>query len=230
MKKLLLVLFAVSWIGLIIPSALTAAEMSAGVTTRFSWWDFHNPSNSSDPEIDPSLLYGPALSLKVSDDFNLTFVFLYGLFELDQGSDGTEEIHRIDSDLAINYRLNNYFKLFAGAKYMGYSMVDFKHRSAGPGAGISAVFPLAGSFFILGNISGLYLWGREDNSSDKIDYNEYGGNAGLSLAYYIVPASTTINLGGRYQYFITNHDESTYKNNTHKFYGITLSAIYSFNL
>jgi hypothetical protein len=59
---------------------------------------------------------------------------------------------------------------------------------------------------------------------------ERGVNTSLSLAYYIEPASTTINLGGRYQYIRTKYEENTDCMDENHFYGITLSATYSFGI
>ncbi len=215
-----------------------AAEISAGATTWYSWWDFEQTDSDSSTEFDPTFLYGPAISIKFSENYNLTFVFLYGKFDMNEkNTGGTDELSRYDSDLALNYRLNSYFKIFAGAKYMAYEMTDFKHRAIGPGAGISAVLPLGNDFYILGNISGLYLWGehqQEDQTygTQKDKYNEYGINSSISLAYYIVPASVTLSLGGRYQFIKSDFDSSTESQSdlTHHFYGITASAIYSFNI
>jgi len=220
----------------ILRSDVSAAEISAGATTWYSWWDLKTSGGDGDQEMDPSLLYGPALSLKFSDNYNVTFVFLYGKFDMEQG-EGKDEITRYDSDLALNYRLGNYFKLFAGGKYMAYEMDEFSHRSIGPGAGISAVLPIGGSFYLLGNISGLYLWGKHkqdsyNGGSEDIDYNEYGMNSSISLAYYITPASVTLSLGGRYQIFKTDFesDDPNNKDMVHHFYGITAAATYSFKI
>jgi len=230
MKKFIVIIAtAVISVLVILPSTTSAAELTVGATTWYTWWDLK--STGMNNSIDPTLLYGPALSLKFSDDFNLSFVFLYGKFDMkDSSGPGTQEISRTDSDLALNYRLNNYFKIFIGAKYMAYKMPDFSHRSTGPGAGISAVIPVAGNFFILGNVSALYLWGKEKQDVEKADFNEYGANTSISLAYYIESASTTISLGGRYQYFKTAYDDPNNSDIKHHFYGATLSASYTFSL
>ncbi|HOP63509.1 MAG TPA: hypothetical protein PK358_10125 [Spirochaetota bacterium] len=214
-----------------------AVDISAGATTWYSWWDFEEDNTSYTPDIDPTLLYGPALSVKFNDEYNLTFVFLYGKFDMQEGEGSSVEITRIDSDLALNYRLNNYFKLFFGGKYMGYTQDNgFSHLGLGPGAGISAVFPMGWDFYLLGNVSGLYLWGNHEPSDDSTEdstqkYNEYGFNSSLSLAYYIAPASVTLSIGGRYQYFKTIFEDSDDNEDmTHQFYGVTAAATYSFNL
>ena len=87
--------------------------------------------------------------------------------------------------------------------------------------------------FLLATLSGFYTWGNEEvipgyEQSYDIDLNEYGFNTNLSIAYYISGISTVISLGGRFQYFITTYDE--FINVKHKFYGITLTATYTFSL
>jgi hypothetical protein len=102
--------------------------------------------------------------------------------------------------------------------------------------GLSAAIPIAGDLFLLGNISAMYLWGKfkyynpvTPTSSGTEDIKEYGINSSLSLAYYIAPASTTISLGGRYQYYkgSTSENNWEFKN---KLYGITLTATYTFSI
>ena len=179
---------------------------------------------------DPQFFYGPLLSVKFNDDFNLTFVYLYANYDLEYFN----EMKRYDSDLALNYRLNDYLKIFAGIKYLGFKLPysDMETYGYGPGLGLSATFPIADNLFLIGTLSGFYLWNKTeyeysggDDEKDKV----YGFNSTLSIAYYIAPASTVISLGGRYQYFKQVPDEGgqEFKN---KFYGITLSATYSFNI
>jgi len=106
--------------------------------------------------------------------------------------------------------------------------------------------PLIENLFILGHLSGFVLLNKE--TSEYIDMagprsiihlepggNDYGFNSGLSLAYYIAPVSTTISLGGRFQYIKTNYSSgrdsfhgSYYDHDTSMFYGVTLTATYSF--
>ena len=237
MKKRIILPFVLISIIFMLNRAAGAVEISAGATTWYSCWDFEQSNSST--EFDPTFLYGPALSMKFSDDYNLTFVFLFGKFDMSEThSDGTytRELKRYDSDLALNYRLNSYFKLFAGGKYMAYEMSDFTHRAAGPGAGISAVLPLVSNLYLLGNISGLYLWGKhkqenETEGTTTDDYTEYGMNSNLSLAYYITSASVTLSMGGRYQYLKSDFKDAEDQDDlTHQFYGFTAAATYSFSL
>jgi hypothetical protein len=211
---------------------------------------------------DPALLYGPTLSLRLTNDFNLTFVYLYGNFVTvkDTGNHKSRsKFKRSDSDLALNYRLNDYFKVFAGFKYLSYGITpaeddskNFKlkkidtHSSYGSGLGLSATLPLIGDLFCLGTLSGLYLWGADgvvieelisgvstgNTRSSNISYNAYGFNSTLSLAYYIAQASTVISLGGRFQYLKADYKKNIIYLDSIEFtsYGVTLSAAYTFGL
>jgi len=154
---------------------------------------------------------------------------------------------RQDSDLALSYRLNDYFKVFCGIKYIGYSMISLngsgltnKHNGYGPGLGLSATFPIIGNLFLIGNVAGIYLWGKVKVTLPWTDkdakYKEKGVNSTLQFAYYIEPVSTVISLGGRFQYIVTEYydndgmEDLFIANNKTKFYGITLTATYNFNI
>ena len=213
MKKYLLLAFIAVCIGIIIPcKTVYATDITIGATTWYSWWSGGTPE---DGDADPTFLYGPAMSIKFNDDFNLTFVYLYGKYDVTGEADhggGPEpfkvKFKRSDADLALNYRLNDYFKVFGGIKYIDSSLPGmFDWYGYGPGFGLSATLPVAENIFLLATLSGYHLWGKEDHPGDgKSNNKSYGANTTLALAYYIAPASTTISLGGRYQYFKPNYD------------------------
>lgn len=253
MKKLLLQFSAVFILfAFIIPGKASAVNMSAGVYTWYTWWDF--PEDDYEKvETDPGFVYGPTLSVNLSDSFSFTFVFLYGTFDADGKNYEnsilygdpviryTYDIDRYDSDTAINYKLNDYLKVYLGVKYSAFSYklngtlydIDFDHDTFGPGAGLSLTFPVVSNIFIIANAGGLYLIGNENytastGESEKFDIKDYGYNTSILLAYYVEPASTSIALGGRYQYIKTEYDDGF--ENESKFYGITLSASYLFSL
>jgi len=219
---------------IIIPVKSHAIDISAGATAWYTEWDYKDDA-SSGVKYDPSFLYGPVLSLSMTQDLNLSFVFLYGEFDMDTGNDNIP-IKRYDSDITLNYRLNSYFKVFLGGKYVGFTWdPEGKHQALGPGAGVSSILPVGGNFFVLGYVSGMYLWGEEEDPSRdyKADAREYGMNASLSLAYYISAASTTISIGGRYQQIDIKYDGSdndVTPDSKSRFYGVTLTAVYSFNI
>ncbi|MCL1864909.1 MAG: hypothetical protein FWF73_03765 [Spirochaetes bacterium] len=229
MKKFIFLTFIT--ISVIITHKSYAVDISAGLTGWYAWGEQYNVQTGKVPnsliESDPSLLCGPALSAKFSDDFNLTFVLLYGEFnaQKDDGAKREEaKFTRIDSDLALNYRLNNYLKVFGGLKYLSYGIVPYNefqnfilkkinpHKSFGAGLGLSATIPITGNLFGLATLSGLYLFGNDSFVTGdmwsltpvlhdvKLAYNEYGFNSNISVAYYISDISTVISLGWRFQY------------------------------
>lgn len=227
-----LITVLIFFVVLFVPPAVKAADMSIGVTTWYAWWDYDQDNN--DNEFDPALMYGPVLSLGFMDNWSVSAVLLYGSFEdINLGID----YERYDSDLAINYRINSYLKLFAGAKFL-YIDVDSGesyHRVTSPSLGVSLTIPMAQSLFLLGNLSGFYGWGSEKGflpTGDRFrsDLDEKGFNATISLAWYIDSMSTTMSLGGRYQRAYTVYDNDLISDATHTFYGITFGAIYSFGL
>ena len=270
MKKNLLLLFSAISISLIIPHKLYALDITLGGTTWYAqseqyYTQVKSPGGligNSIAKSDPAFLYGPTVAVRFSPDFNLTFVYLYGFFENEKksgsGEPYTTKFSRSDSDLALNYRLGDYFKVFIGAKYLAYGITPAKqdaanfqvvgnvdiHKSYGPGVGLSATVPLVGNLFGLATVSGLYLWGDHDakvkdyGANDDtarnvtLKFNEYGFNSNLSLAYYIAPASVVISLGARFQYLISDYDKNPIYLDSIKFtiWGATLAATYTFRI
>ena len=229
-----------------------AVDITAGATTWYARGEQYSASGTFDDHVgsDPAFLFGPTLSVKLNENFNLTFVYLYGKFDYKAEHGTTTDDFksvRSDTDLALNYRLNDYFKVFAGIKYLAFDMMqveyfdgtssfmnDGNHTCFCGGLGISAVFPIMENLFLLGTISGLYGHGKDkiyaSGSSFKTGFDDYGLNANLSIAYYIAPASTTISLGARTQYFKTKYSDKFPVTVENQIYGITLTAAYSFNI
>ena len=257
MKKLLaLLIFMVICISIITPSKVHAVDITAGIT---SWivgaHTAEQRLNQGDYKIDndnPQLLIGPALAVKLNEDYNLTFVYLTGKIDYhDKNIQEHFKSKRNDADIALNYRLNNYFKVFIGMKYLSFDMmpivnsdgIDFyenygRHTSMGPGLGLSATFPMTENLFLLATLSGFYLFdmnekirNQTNGESSPIPYREQGFNSTLSLAYYISSISTVISLGGRWQYFTTNYkDKFSGIKVSNSFAGITLTATYTFSI
>ena len=263
MKKYLLLTLIAIYIGIIIPCKAYSVDISVGTTIWALWMERKYESGSGGPTMtqrdrhDQTFLYGPAMSAQFNDNFNLTFIYLYGQFDGTASFNG--KVKRTDSDLALNYRLNDYFKAFGGLKYMAFSesaldssgindRYNAKHKGYGPGLGLSATLPVTENVYILTTLSGFYLWGKESGNASpstppptipfKQNYNEYGINTTISIAYYITPASTTISLGKRFQYFRTKYDGDVPRGGfngdlnsmKNKFYGTTLTATYSFSI
>jgi hypothetical protein len=239
MKKFLLVTFSAICISIIIPCKIYAIDVSVGATTWYSWWD-NNALIGENSEADPAFLYGPSLAVQFNDDFGLTFVYLYGKYDFTgevAALSYKAKVKRSDADLALNYKLNDFFKVFAGVKYLSSSTSGIDWSSWGPELGLSAAYPIAENLSILANLSGFYLWGSNEDdhhthpsgSGHDGNHKDYGFNSGLSFAYYIAPASTTVSLGGRFQYVKENNNDDSYSY-ANKFYGVTLTATYSFSL
>lgn len=205
---------------------------------------------------------GPALGVKFNDDFSLTFIYLYGattITEIETIYPYQNDCHfkRHDADFALSYSLNNYFRVFTGIKYINYSIdcgkpessagniIKRDHSGFGPGLGLSAIFPIFENLFLLANLSGFCLLINKESAkyydpgsnpaSLRPKSNDYGINSGLALAYHIAPVSTTINLGGRFQYIRTVYSGDRdlnaglyYNHNASMFYGVTLAATYFF--
>jgi hypothetical protein len=225
-----------------------AAGMSVGVNTWYSTWKM-DPSQGM--EYDPSLMYGPILGLDWGKKWSVTSVLLTGQYKMSRDvlvvppstyMTFNFYMRRYDSDTTLNYSVFKWLKIFGGLKYMRYDSHDAvdqkvpifgetesKHYSYGPGLGIGLTLPVTDSLFALINVSGMYLTGKQTGSG-AYDLTETGINATASLAYYVASISTTLALGGRYQYFKSEPDMAGQKTTDLSFYGITFSAIYHFGL
>ncbi len=215
MKKFILALILTALFAVSMQSY--AADITVGGTTWYSKWIIDESS-----DMDNALLYGPALSFNFSDDFGLNAVFLMGDYDTEYDS----TYRRYDADTSLSYRLNGYFKLFAGIKYMGYRVGSDNLDSYGPACGLSGVLPLIDNFYLLANVSGVYMWSKFTGISENV--KTYGYNTSAAIAYYIAPASVTLSLGGRYQYIEYNMEDYDSKSK-HKIYGVTASATYTFS-
>lgn len=194
-------------ISFLTPPKVYAADITVGATTWYAWWDgkYEHAKHDAgiinelvnDTATGPAFLYGPVLSFKFSENFNLTFVFLYGEFDqsdsrhlLSAAFDITAMTNTIykrrDGDIALNYRVNDYLKVFAGIKYMAYK-AKFSSKvintgnmeeeyigskepvGYGPGLGLNCAFPVIDNLFVLATLSGFYLRGSEEGHLEIID-------------------------------------------------------------
>ncbi len=209
-------------------------DVSVGASSWYSAWDFDGDSDA----FSPGFLFGPVFAFKISDNFSLSTLFLYGNFEgPDNSMEYPSSIDRFDSDIALNYNITGRIKAYCGVKGMGYDYDDGYHYSVGPALGIGATLHLVGNLYLLLNCSGFYSFGEHDEEIEDInrDWNtyieEYGVNSNISLAYYIAPWATTVTLGGRVQYFQTyleDGSEGGEEYSDHLFYGATLAIIKTF--
>ena len=169
------------------------------------------------------------------------------------------EDQRHDLDLIISASVHKYVKLFFGAKYWGTTTdmttrlviipmsSSFVYHRGGPGAGVGLVLPLGAGFYLLPNISGVFMFGQiteamggplgsiigilmqRAGSNGMTMY--FGLNSTMALAYTIEKANLTLSLGGRFQYLWIYFIESERLGNGNDMYGgITFSAMYTFDI
>jgi hypothetical protein len=169
-------------------------------------------------------------------------------------------VRKWDLDSLASYALLDFLKVFAGVKWQGYlyqvigtynngNRMRLLNNSVGPGLGFAITLPLVGNFFLLWNASALYLYTRMDfgvPQSHHEVYSAFGCNSTLSVAWHLASAGTTISLGFRYQYLDYRLWAGRSSNwnprgssevvlvrdilTKDHFYGILLSAVYSFNI
>ncbi|MCL2156069.1 MAG: hypothetical protein FWH53_10420, partial [Leptospirales bacterium] len=75
-------IISILFLSILIPYNVYALDITAGAATWLAWGEQHSERSETkytlDMESSPAFLYGPTLSVKFNEDFNLTFVFLYG--------------------------------------------------------------------------------------------------------------------------------------------------------
>lgn len=209
---------------------------------------------------DAAKVYGALFGLQLTDVLSLGAVFSYGtgwkcksdyifysgtVLHMYRTMDKTQ---RYEGDITCNYRLNNYFKIFFGWKYIGFradgeydiyiegggplgeGTFNIESDLSGPGLGLTLKLNLDDNLFFITTLSGIYMREKVEtdingysNKTTDEDYNWAGPNATLNFTYAVPDTSASISLGGRYQYLIKLDEHS--KN---LLYGVMLTAIYSF--
>ncbi len=169
----------------------------------------------------------------------------------DIATDSNFKINRYDADATLTYRVSHFFGLFLGYKYSHYSgtgsMNDYSIASGsgstdvkregtmhGPGAGFNIMIPLVDTLFLTSSISILSMkaewvyeyWSDATSyySKETLHRDLWGYNVTAGLGYYFNSISTTCMAGIRYQY-LQDRDDTNLED---KFYGVIVSAIYSF--
>lgn len=180
-----------------------------------------------------------------------------------------KEIVKYDSDTAVGYNIHEYVKLFLGFKFQGYrykerifyynifaykAEAESHFRNMGPALGIGITIPIYRSLYVIYNISGAWLAGKEsyqfryqytvDTTGDlipiiarygAIKFYSYAGNTSLSFAYHFSGSGLTLSAGFRYQVLYYRQDKKfidfiDYDGKYDHFYGGTLSFVYSFTV
>lgn len=231
MKKCILTVLTSAF--LFAPIQSFAAGISVGGTVWYQYWE-----NSEDTiEFDPDWMYGPALAVAITDNLRINTVFYYGEFDTLVNGTSPGSTERYDSDTSLGYRIHDYVTILAGFKYMhcslettGFPAMTYTFDIYGPAVGGALSIPLIDYFSLSAGLSGIYMWEKDKiKSFSGTEKNRIRGlsyNSTAALVYFIQPASVTLSIGGRYQYYKqTNADKMG-----QKFYGITASAVYSFSL
>ena len=226
MKKYLLFAIIAACISIIIPYKAYSVEISLGATTCEAWIG-RALETGDNLVIGPAFLYGPVLAVKFNEYFDITCVYTQGTFsEIPTLHD---KMKMRDAQFAFGAGLNDYIKIIAGVRYMGFLFADEKYIAYGPELGFSATMPIVYKINIIASLTGFYLGGKITDGTLKEGYTEYGINGSLLLSYYIAPASVTVSIGRRLQYIKSDY----YKRDTwikSGFYGNMLTITYSFDI
>jgi hypothetical protein len=249
------------------PAVAHAASVGLGATVMCAWWDSAAQSSiggigaAKDTQI-PDAAGGPFLNAQINDTWGLQFSYTYGKFTWDTTSAiiGVKSVEqRHDVDVIVSAAVHRYVKLFFGGKYwntmsdlttkvlfLSYGSKAVYHRG-GPGVGVGLSLPLGAGFYLLPNVSAVFMFGNVSLSNGdpisatidklvKASGNEstsmyYGINSTLTLAYNFEKVNLTLALGGRLQYLWIYFIEAEQQGNGHDMYGgITFSAMYTFDI
>lgn len=210
MKRLLIAATGVALvIGLHIPAQ--AVSLGLGGSVWRVWWQPYWGKNShftkswggfprngaltyyhEKNSMDPSILYGPAVSLSLPKHFKISSSFMYGEFSGSGKGYGSVliyawmvnrtslKIRRYDSDSMISYSITNFFHLFLGFKYIHY---DYKIRGILPW--------------------GQYPTGYLMYDDIKKKYDEYAPGLGLGFTIPLVKGSFYLLINGSVIYNFT---------------------------
>lgn len=212
MKRLALVIFLI-----LICSACSSAfavEFIVGAKAGYYVWVpyFRDMTGSGIEDIDSGsgVLYGPVISILFTPDISLSVAGLTGnQFTQWTSDDETKDwmakdsivngtynvtIRRTDIDSALNYRLSENFKVFAGYKYqynetrlrasvrveqttvvennLYEGKVIIELPAHGPALGVGYSLPLGEGYFFAANLSALYMWSKFDLKENRWDQYE----------------------------------------------------------
>lgn len=226
-------------------SMLYAADLGVGISAWYADWKMERKSSTEGGTVnmDEVLYIGPSIAYQFSDNWSTTLVALATpqKYTWEMGTERME-LRRYDVDLALNYQINRYIKVFGGGKYLAFAYhnktngKDGIHHALGPGGGISFTMPLITNVYLLANLSGLYIYGKqqeEQTTGDQsINFYEIGANGSMQLAYYIPSVAVTLAAGYRYQYVESRYTENSSANPDleHTFKGFTVLLVKSFDL
>jgi len=161
MKKIIFTIVSIIFLAALCPRSGGAVTVSAGPVVWYAWWNpmFKNALVQNYPDrlkylnlfmsstinrgewkTSGAFLYGPAVSVKLSDEWSLSSVFAVsgryrqsgvsytGTTTYCSRGDPVLGVRKYDLDTTVGYSPLKYLKIFCGFKYQGYSY-EGKHYS-----------------------------------------------------------------------------------------------------
>ncbi len=195
-----------------VPRPAGAAGMSVGAALGYSWWDGpvgNAVSGKSTPgsaisrsRITPALMYGPSLSFSFAGRWGYSVVVTFGDSFRERGRyyeawrssyrTGRAPVFRYDLDSSVSCALNEYVKIVAAFRLLGYRadarMRHFASGSygtsspveefwgTGPAAGLAFTIPIAERTALSIQASGMYLQGRTSTRERIHDFYTAGAS------------------------------------------------------
>jgi hypothetical protein len=214
-----------------VPSISSAMSISAGSYNWFTWWDaalsqafkkstFIQYKVDRESYIDPTFLYGGALSFKFNDLVSWSTVFITGEYDLtNRGyetgptyawvptyTDYSQTVRRYDVDTALNFRITDTVSIFGGIKYQhylidnfwnwgsafAYGKITFNEIAFAVGPGFK--FHLGADFFLFLNISVAYQLILFDLNGTVFEPAVGFFGIGAETEFHAIGANSTLSL------------------------------------
>lgn len=251
------------------PSHADNFKGAVGIKTYYSFWQPCWKNYYSSFELGQGIMAGPLLSITLFERLSLSWAGLYMLspYDVSMEESGTissvpstlayeKKVSRMDQDIALSIKAFSIFSIFAGFKTFQVDSEQTKDSnnifftSMGPGAGISAAFPLTDKIIISSSLSYVYMsaecelafsesfditprgvTGTGDDYDPTKTYRSQGLNAVAGVSYFFDLVDTLLTLGFRYQQLFYKSEEDDVYNidgTSDIFYGVELSALYLF--
>lgn len=227
-------------------------RFSLGVNLWYCWWrpvfsqvriDRYLNLGRINPTIDPTLQFGPALSLEINRSWAIEALFTYADYpvlvnkvwplEIPLRPKRESRARRYEAEVTAARRIyKNMVSFHAGLKYLGHdSRVIYLRRyllkpnHGGIIAGFDLAVPLVQRLSFLVSLSGIVMAGRERTGVSAAAGGIFTG----SFAYAVAGTGMTIAIGGRVQYldYFGSRDPYAARDDD-RHYGMAVSLKYSF--
>ena len=195
----------------------------------------------------PNTKWSFSFAPMILSDFTQSWDGLAGSMDLN----GNANLSRMDFDFAVNYRLSNFFKLYAGYKLMISQLIfDLSYDSMGaqsfqylvklyahiPTLGIGAILPLSDKFVLSGQAGVLYSIFSMTLENENGEVEDIWPHAGLGVSGEINMTfqpwrGVMFQLGYRYQMFTLPARAPGRLDKTLSYdfsYGVVATVLYAF--